>query len=155
MKHALGIIILTLLLLFIKCSPLDDSQIDEQNATKKMFNKTEFSLIDYSVIESKSVNDTICDEKLLCKIAKDSNLIITHKNVVFDSLTNINVSAELNDNDIIITEKGNYGKSKKYCYYTISATIGQLEDNDYVVIIKRNDYSRGMFRINYDVSKAK
>lgn len=155
MKHALGIIILTLLLLFIKCSPLDDSQIDEQNATKRMINKTEFSLINYSVIEGKSVNDTICDERLLCKITKDSNLIITHKNVVFDSLTDINVSAELDNNDIIITEKGNYGKSKKYCYYTIYATIGQLEDNDYVVIIKRNDYSRGMFRINYDVSKTK
>lgn len=155
MKHALGIIILTVLLLFIKCSPLDDAQIAEQNITSRKSNKTEFSLIDYSVIEGKSVNDTICEEKLLCKVTKDSNLIITHKNVVFDSLANINVSAELDDNDIIMTEKGNYGKSKKYCYYTIYATVGQLEDDDYVIIIKRNDYSRGTFRITYDSSKAK
>ncbi len=155
MKHALGILILTLLLLFIKCSPLDDAQIAEQNMTSRKISITDFSLIDYSVIEGKSVNDTICNEKLLCKITKDSNLVITHKNVVFDSLANIHVSAELDDNDIIITEKGNYGKSKKYCYYTIYATVGQLEGNDYVLIVKRNDYSRGMFRITYDSSKAK
>lgn len=152
MKYALIVIILALLVLFIKCTPLwNDSQ---DNGGDSISN---FSLIDYSIDKGNLISETSAhqDEKLVCKIIKDGKMVMQHNNVVFDSDAIINVNVEISDSVITLFESGNYGHSGVYRYYNVNAKVGDLSDGDYTIVVKRNGNIRAMFKFTYDSSKAK
>lgn len=118
-----------------------------------------FSLLSYSQSESTPVptdtTTTAQDEKLVCKVLRNGQLQLTHKNVVFDDATNIQLETSLDGKQLTIVESGSYGHSGNYSYYTLTATVGTLLDGDYTIVVKRNDNVRAMFKMTYDSSKAK
>lgn len=159
MKKFLNVVIVALLALgFASCSGSDDDVLGV--STQKSTVGSSFSLLDYQQSEIMPVsqdgsNSEGMDEKLLCKILKNGQLQLTHKNVVFDDATNITLQASLQGNQLIVMENGAYGVSGNYGYYTLTATVGSLADGDYTIVVKRNDNIRATFQMTYDSSKAK
>lgn len=118
--------------------------------------EAEFSLIDCKVTAGAAVATANGDseEKLVCKVLSGGQMMITHKNTIFDEGAQVNFSAELDGNKLIISETGDYGKSGNYGYYTVAAKVGKLQDGDYVMVVKRNNHVREEFKLTYDSSKA-
>lgn len=150
----MAVAIMMMALGLTSCSASDDEMSDMINASK-----SEFSLLSYTMSTGSSVSeqdyyDASKDEKLVCKVLSGGQLMLTHKNVIFDEGTNIKFTTELAGNKIIITETGDYGKSGKYGYYTLVAKVGTVKDGDYVIVVKRNDHVREQFKMTYDSSKA-
>lgn len=140
---------------FTSCTASDD----EMNGTITSSSVSDFSLISFTKSASTPVGEDSnasadMNEKLVCKVLAGDKLMITHKNVIFDESTDIRFSTELVGNKLIITETGDYGKSGKYGYYTLVATVGKVKDGDYVIVVKRNDHVREEFKYTYDSSKA-
>ncbi len=142
---------------FTACSASDD---DLTGVTARSeISAPSFSLLNYSQSESSPVptdtTTTALDEKLVCKVLKNGQLQLTHKNVIFDDATHIQLETSLQGKQITIVESGSYGHSGNYGYYTLTATVGTLLDGDYTIVVKRNDNVRAMFQMTYDSSKAK
>ena len=142
---------------FTGCSASDD---EVTGVTARSETATpSFSLLNYSQSESSPVptdtTTTAQDEKLVCKVLKNGQLQLTHKNVIFDDATNIKLETSLQGKQLTIVESGSYGHSGNYGYYTLTATVGTLLDGDYTIVVKRNDNVRAMFQMTYDSSKAK
>ena len=141
------------------CSASDDDLLG-QNA-QSASGTVSFALLDYSQSASTPVpkdgsnSSDEMDEKLVCKVLKNGQLLLTHKNVVFDDATTIQLTTTLQGNQMTVTESGAYGASGNYGYYTLTAIVGQLADGDYTIVVKRNDNVRAVFSMNYDSSKAK
>lgn len=119
-----------------------------------------FSMLSYSQSESTPIlqdgsNSEGMDEKLVCKILPGGKLMLTHKNVVFDDATSVKMEVNLQGKVLYVTEKGSYGQTGNYAYYTLVATVGTIPDGDYSIIVKRNDNVRAEFKMTYDSSKAK
>lgn len=158
MKKFLMMAIATMMMAvgFSSCSASDD----EMSGTSTSSSVSDFSLISFTKSTSTPVGDDSnasadLNEKLVCKVLAGGQLMITHKNVIFDENADIRFSTELVGNKLIITEIGDYGKSGKYGYYTLVATVGKVKDGDYVIVVKRNDHVREEFKYTYDSSKAK
>ena len=130
-------------------------QPDEESSAEDNFYQYSYTQSESTPVTKSddSVNDQ--DEKLVCKVLKDGKLLLTHKNVVFDDATVIKVSTTLQGSQMTVVEKGDYGQSGNYGYYTLTATVGTLKDGDYTIVVKRNDNVRAMFQMTYDSSKAK
>lgn len=142
------------------CSASDDELNGNALGEQTISQVPSFSLLNYSQSESIPVaqdgsNSEGMDEKLTCKILKGGKLMMTHKNVVFDDATSIQMETTLVGNRLYVTEKGEYGQSGCYGYYTLVATVGTLKDGDYTIIVRRNGNVRAEFKITYDSSKAK
>ena len=137
----------------------DDEELTNQTGQQTTLIPS-FSLLSYSQSESVPVlkdgsNSEGRDEKLVCKILQGGKLMLSHKNVVFDEATRIQMETTLVGNRLYVTESGAYGQSGDYGYYTLVATVGTLQDGDYTIIVKRNNNVRAEFRMTYDSSKAK
>ncbi len=118
--------------------------------------EAEFTLINYTVTAGAAVSDNANggEEKLVCKVLPGGKMLITHKNTIFDEGAKVKFTAQLDGNKLVISETGDYGKSGNYGYYTVAATVGKLQDGDYVMEVKRNDHVREQFKLTYDSSKA-
>ncbi len=118
--------------------------------------ESEFALLDCTITAGASVGESAggSEEKLVCKVLPGGQLMITHKNTIFDEGANVKFTAQLDGNRLVISETGNYGKSGNYGYYTVAAKVGKLQDGDYVMVVKRNDHVREEFKLTYDSSKA-
>ena len=143
---------------FVSCSASDDEM--GETVSRVTTDESGFSLLSYSMTAGSAVSEESNskaenDEKLVCKVLAGGELKLTHKNVIFDENTDIKFSTELVGNKLIVSETGNYGKSGKYGYYTLVATVGKIKDGDYVVVVKRNNHAREEFKMTYDSSKAK
>ena len=143
---------------FVSCSASDDEM--GETVSRVTTDESGFSLLSYSMTAGSAVSEESNskaenDEKLVCKVLAGGELKLTHKNVIFDENTDIKFSTELVGNKLIVSETGNYGKSGKYGYYTLVATVGKIKDGDYVVVVKRNNHVREEFKMTYDSSKAK
>ena len=138
----------------VSCSASADDEISE--TVSRATAKAEFSLIDCTVTAGASVGETTDgnEEKLVCKVLPGGQLMITHKNTVFDEGTSVKFSAQLDGNKLVISETGDYGKSGNYGYYTVAAKVGKLQDGDYVMVVKRNDHVREEFKLTYDSTRA-
>jgi len=161
MKKVLMMVIATMMTVgLVSCSASDDDfGGDTTSSRANIVSGTGFSLLSYSMTAGSAVSEESNgnaenSEKLVCKILPGGQLMLTHKNVIFDEGTNIKFATELVGNKIIITETGDYGKSGKYGYFTLVAKVGTVEDGDYVIVVKRNDHAREEFNIRYDSSKA-
>ncbi len=141
------------------CSASDDESLGL--SAQSLSGAASFALLHYSqsastpVPKDGSKSSDDMDEKLLCKVLKNGQLLLTHKNVVFDDATTIQLATTLQGNQLTVTESGAYGDSGNYGYYTLTATVGRLADGDYTIVVKRNDNVRAVFSMNYDSSKAK
>lgn len=155
MKKFLVMALATMMMtvVFTSCSASDDEM---SGVTSSYSSVSDFSLISFSKSTATPVTESSdMNEKLVCKVLPGGKLMITHKNVIFDEDADIKFTTDLVGNKLIITEKGNYGKSGKYGYYTLVATVGIVKDGDYVIVVKRNDHVREEFKMTYDSSKAK
>ncbi len=132
-------------------------QPDEESSAEASFRQYSYTQLETSPVTKGNANavTTGTEEKLNCKILKDGKLLLTHKNVVFDDATDIKVSTTLQGGQITVVEKGDYGLSGKYGYYTLTSTVGTLKDGDYTIVVMRNENVRAMFQMTYDSSKAK
>lgn len=161
MKKVLMMAIATMMMAvgMTSCSASGDDFSDNLAASSAS-SSSEFSLLSYSKLVGTPIsgdNTQIAEmtEKLVCKVLAGGELKLTHKNVIFDENTDIKFSTELVGNKLIVSETGNYGKSGKYGYYTLVATVGKIKDGDYVIVVKRNNHVREEFKMTYDSSKAK
>lgn len=157
MKKVLMMAVATMMMALglTSCSASDDDMSDMiNNASKSEFSLLSYTMSTGSTVAEQDYYDASKDEKLVCKVLPGGQLMLTHKNVIFDEGTNIKFTTELAGNKIIITETGDYGKSGKYGYYTLVAKVGTVKDGDYVIVVKRNDHVREQFKMTYDSSKA-
>lgn len=161
MKKVLMMAIATMMMAvgMTSCSASGDDFSDNLAASSAS-SSSEFSLLSYSKlvgtpISGDNTQSAVMTEKLVCKVLAGGELKLTHKNVIFDENTDIKFSTELVGNKLIVSETGNYGKSGKYGYYTLVATVGKIKDGDYVIVVKRNNHVREEFKMTYDSSKAK
>lgn len=131
MKKVLMMAIATMMMAvgMTSCSASGDDFSDNLAASSAS-SSSEFSLLSYSKlvgtpISGDDTQSAEMTEKLVCKVLAGGELKLTHKNVIFDENTDIKFSTELVGNKLIVSETGNYGKSGKYGYYTLVATVGK------------------------------
>lgn len=131
MKKGLMMAIATMMMAvgMTSCSASGDDFSDNLAASSAS-SSSEFSLLSYSKlvgtpISGDDTQSAEMTEKLVCKVLAGGELKLTHKNVIFDENTDIKFSTELVGNKLIVSETGNYGKSGKYGYYTLVATVGK------------------------------
>lgn len=158
MKKLIMMIVATAMMTMgmVSCSASADTDTMDEIATRAAVD-ADFSLINCTVTRGATVgesNTENSEEKLVCKVLPGGQMMITHKNTIFDEGTNVKFTAELDGNKLIITETGDYGKSGTYGYYTLAAKVGKLQDGKYVMVVKRNDHVREEFALTYDSSKA-
>lgn len=132
MKKGLMMAIATMMMAvgMTSCSASGDDFSDNLAASSAS-SSSEFSLLSYSKlvgtpISGDDTQSAEMTEKLVCKVLAGGELKLTHKNVIFDENTDIKFSTELVGNKLIVSETGNYGKSGKYGYYTLVATVGKI-----------------------------
>ena len=116
---------------FVSCSASDDEM--GETVSRVTTNESGFSLLSYSMTAGSAVSEESNskaenDEKLVCKVLPGGQLMLTHKNVIFDQGTNIKFATQLVGKKLIITETGDYGKSGQYGYYTLVAKVGTVKD---------------------------
>lgn len=160
MKKVLMMAIATMMAVGMTSCSASGDDFSDNLAASSASSSSEFSLLSYSKsvgtpISGDDTQSAEMTEKLVCKVLAGGELKLTHKNVIFDENTDIKFSTELVGNKLIVSETGNYGKSGKYGYYTLVATVGKIKDGDYVVVVKRNNHVREEFKMTYDSSKAK
>ncbi len=163
MKKLFMMVIASMMALgMVSCSASDDDFFGGGQSTRADGAATSagFSLLSYQMTAGSAVNEGSNlngenNEKLVCKVLPGGQLMLTHKNVIFDEGTDIKFATQLVGNKLIITETGDYGKSGNYGYYTLVAKVGTVKDGDYVIVVKRNDHIREEFNMHYDSSKAK
>lgn len=157
-KYFMMVIAMTMMTIgFVSCSASDDEM--GETVSRVTTDESGFSLLSYSMTAGSAVSEESNskvenDEKLVCKVLPGGQLMLTHKNVIFDEGTNIKFATQLVGKKLIITETGDYGKSGQYGYYTLVAKVGTVKDGDYVVVVKRNDHVREEFKLKYDSSRA-
>jgi hypothetical protein len=154
MKKIMMMLIATVMAIGMASCSASVDEMDEVLTRASVEN--EFSVLNYTMTRGASVsNETSSnEEKLVCKVLPGGQLMLTHKNVIFDEGTNVKFTSRLEGNRMIVTETGDYGKSGNYGYYTLVAKVGTLQDGNYVVVVERNDHVREEFSLTYDSSKA-
>ena len=141
-KYFMMVIAMTMMTIgFVSCSASDDEM--GETVSRVTTDESGFSLLSYSMTAGSAVSEE-----------SNSQLMLTHKNVIFDQGTNIKFATQLVGKKLIITETGDYGKSGQYGYYTLVAKVGTVKDGDYVVVVMRNDHAREEFKLKYDSSRA-
>lgn len=159
-KILMTVIAMTMMTIgFVSCSASDDELGEAVSQATISKDKSDFSLFSYTMTAGSAVSEASNsnaenNEKLVCKILPAGQLMLTHKNVIFDEGTNVKFATKLVGNKLIITETGDYGKSGQYGYYTLVAKVGIVKDGDYVIVVKRNDHVREEFSLKYDSSRA-
>lgn len=157
-KYFMMVIAMTMMTIgFVSCSASDDEM--GETVSRVTTDESGFSLLSYSMTAGSAVSEESNskaenDEKLVCKVLPGGQLMLTHKNVIFDQGTNIKFATQLVGKKLIITETGDYGKSGQYGYYTLVAKVGTVKDGDYVVVVMRNNHAREEFKLKYDSSRA-
>ena len=147
-KILMTVIAMTMMTIgFVSCSASDDELGEAVSQATISKDKSDFSLLSYTMTAGSAVSEASNsnaenNEKLVCKILPAGQLMLTHKNVIFDEGTNIKFATQMVGNKIIITETGDYGKSGKFGYFTLVAKVGIVKDGDYVIVVKRNDHTR-------------
>lgn len=150
-----SLISMLMTLSFTACSSAsDDTEFVQTTAKSASFSLLSFTQSQSQQITSDESTRSGMDEKLSCKVLADGKLQLTHKNVVFDMNSAIQMSARLEGNKIVVSETGAYGESNAYGYYTLVATVGSLNNGDYTIVMMRNGNVRAEFRFTYDSSKA-
>ena len=142
-KILMTVIAMTMMTIgFVSCSASDDELGEAVSQATISKDKSDFSLLSYTMTAGSAVSEASNsnaenNEKLVCKILPAGQLMLTHKNVIFDEGTNVKFATKLVGNKLIITETGDYGKSGQYGYYTLVAKVGIVKDGDYVIVVKR------------------
>lgn len=83
---------------FVSCSASDDEM--GETVSRVTTDESGFSLLSYSMTAGSAVSEESNskaenDEKLVCKVLPGGQLMLTHKNVIFDQGTNIKFATQL------------------------------------------------------------
>lgn len=151
--------IIAAVFIIVACSSCQGSGINEDNLENQGDTVTYSDIFEpqnpprnFSVTGCKSVTRDLFDEEYLeYQATEDGYLRITHYNSIFNCKPG-RVFAELsvNSHEYIINEIELYAIAECVCPYDLSFDIGPMKEEEYTVIIRRNDVELIKFSITFN-----